>query len=75
MITFEDCKNLNIRIELTGFGLGDNLILSHLPENFFLNTGKKLIGDKNNQIFKHNPFVDDQTAPDIVLAHQQICEG
>jgi len=75
MITFEDCKNLNIRIELTGPGLGDNLILSHLPENFFLNTGKKLIGDKNNQIFKYNPFIDDQTSPDIVLTHQQICEG
>jgi hypothetical protein len=75
MISFEDCKKLNIRIELTGPHLGDNLILSHLPENFFKNTGKKLIGDKNNQIFKYNPFIDDKIKPDIICTHQQICDG
>jgi hypothetical protein len=75
MISFEDCKKLKIGIALTGPGLGDNLILSHLPENFFRNTGKKLICDKNNKIFAHNPFIDTNTKPDIILTHQQICEG
>ena len=47
MLTFEQSCNTKIEIKLTGPGLGDNIIMSSLPENFFKNTGNKLIGDKN----------------------------
>ena len=75
MLTYEQACNLKIGIHLSGPGLGDNLILSSLPENYFRNTGKKLIGDKNNPIFKNNPYVDSESHADIWLTQQQICDG
>lgn len=75
MLTFEQACNLRIGIHLSGPGSGDNLILSSLPENYFRNTGKMLIGDKRNPIFKHNPYVDSESNADIWLTQQQICDG
>lgn len=75
MLTFEQVCNLKIGIRLSGPGLGDNLILSSLPENYFRNTGKRLSGDKNNFIFKNNPYIDDQLNVDVWFSQQQICDG
>lgn len=75
MISLEDIKNTNIGISLNSPGLGDNLILSHLPENFFKNTGKKLITNTNHPIFQFNPYVDNTINPDIWITSQEICEG
>lgn len=75
MLTFEQSCNTKIEIKLTGPGMGDNIIMSSLPENFFKNTGNKLIGDKNNHIFKNNPFIDTESAPQRSFRQQEICDG
>ena len=74
MLTFQEACSSTIGIHLSGPGLGDNLILSSLPENYFKNTGKKLIGDKSNPIFQNNPYVDSGPTPDLWFTHQQICD-
>ena len=48
-------------------GLGDQIQLTSFPENFYKNTGKKVIDLDNNFLFDHNPYILRNIKPDIVL--------
>lgn len=47
-------------------GLGDGLIYSSLPENYYFATGERLIDVSRPWFFDHNPFVDRESTPDEV---------
>ena len=47
----------NFGLVISGPGLGDKIIFSSFPENFFKNTGEKLIDVNNYWVFDHNPYV------------------
>ena len=51
-----DTKNIK-GIRLSGPGIGDKIQFSSFPENYFLNTGEKLIDIDNSWIFDYNPYV------------------
>lgn len=40
-----------------GPGIGDKIQFCGLPENYFLNFGKKLVDLSNSWVFDHNPYV------------------
>lgn len=44
-------------IRLSGPGIGDKIQFSSFPENYFLNTGEKLIDVDKSWIFDYNPYV------------------
>ncbi len=48
-------------------GLGDQVQFTSFPENYFLNTGEKVIDLDNNPLFDYNPFVVRNVAPSQVL--------
>jgi hypothetical protein len=48
-------------------GLGDKLQFSSLPENYFRNTGEKVIDVDRSRIFDHNPYVERDKVPDRVI--------
>lgn len=52
-------------------GIGDQVMVSSFPENFFKNTGKKIIDIGNNWVFDYNPYIIRGEKPDIVLSHLQ----
>lgn len=54
--TNTDIKNMK-GIKLSGPGIGDKLQYSSFPENYFLNTGEKLIDIDKSWIFDYNPYV------------------
>lgn len=76
MITFEQSMSLRIGLNLNGFGIGDDLILSSLPENFYKNTGRKMVGYSVRGILDHNPFIErDGPAPDFWVNSAQVCDA
>lgn len=50
-------------------GIGDKIQFSHIPENIYHFTGRKVLDISNSWIFDHNPFVDriNKTNYDIIL--------
>lgn len=52
-------------------GIGDQVMVSSFPENFYLNYGQKLIDVENKWIFDHNPYVLRGKRPDYVMNHLQ----
>ena len=74
MLTFEQSSNIDVGLILNGPGLGDNLILTSLPENFFRNTGRKLIDVNRHNLFDHNPFVDRTGKAEIFCSGRGICD-
>ena len=52
-------------------GIGDQVMVSSFPENFFKNTGEKIIDVTNNWVFDYNPYVIRGEKPDIILNHLQ----
>jgi len=48
-------------------GIGDAVIKSSFPENFFMNYNQKLIDIERKWIFDYNPYVERDKDPDIVL--------
>jgi hypothetical protein len=48
-------------------GLGDKLQFSSFPENYFRNTGEKVVDVDRAWIFDHNPHVIRDAAPDRVI--------
>jgi hypothetical protein len=48
-------------------GLGDKLQFSSFPENYYRNTGEKVVDLDRSWIFDHNPYVVRDTAPDKVV--------
>ena len=50
-----------------GSGIGDAVIKSSFPENFFLNYNKKIIDIENKWIFDHNPYVERNIKADEAL--------
>lgn len=65
--------DLNKKYGFCGFngGIGDQIMTSSFPENFFRNTGIKLIDLTNNWIFDHNPYIVRGETPDVILNHLQ----
>ena len=52
-------------------GIGDQIMVSSFPENFFRNTGEKIIDVTNCWIFDFNPYVKRNEKPNIILNHLQ----
>src|ERR1700761_3591311 len=50
-----------------GKGLGDKLSFSCFPENYFRNTGEKLVDVDRCWIFDHNPYIVRDVAPTDVI--------
>ena len=48
-------------------GLGDQIQLTSIPENFFKNTGEKVIDLDNNFLFDYNPYIIRNQNPSKVL--------
>lgn len=48
-------------------GLGDQLQLTSFPENYFKNTGERVIDLDNNLLFNYNPYVLRNLTPSKVL--------
>ena len=48
-------------------GIGDRIQFGCLPENFFLNTGHKLIDVSKCYVFDHNPYVKRDESPERVV--------
>lgn len=64
---------MKIGIIVGGPGIGDKLQFAALPENYFLNTGEKLVDVENCWVYDHNPFVIRGEQVDKVInlwAHQ-----
>ena len=61
----------NSKIGFTGFngGIGDQIIVSSFPENFYRNYNKKLIDINNLWVFDHNPYVERNVNPDLIADH------
>ena len=64
----------NSRIGFTGFngGIGDQIMVSSFPENFYRNYNKKLIDINNLWVFDHNPYVDRNINPDIISTKNSV---
>ena len=54
-------------------GIGDKLVVSSFPENYYHNTGLKVVDIDHCCVFDHNPFVERDTNYEIVLTHGNIC--
>ena len=48
-------------------GLGDQIQLTSFPENYFKNTGEKLIDLDNNLLFDNNPYIVRNVNPSNIL--------
>ena len=61
----------NLKIGFTGFngGIGDQIMVSSFPENFYRNYNKKLIDMNNLWIFDYNPYIGRNIEPDLVMNH------
>ncbi len=56
-------KGFTVRTDL---GLGDIVQFTSLPENYFRQTGEKLIDVTRHTLFDFNPYVDRESTPDEV---------
>jgi hypothetical protein len=54
-----------------GSAVGDSIIKTSFPENFFLNYNQKVIDVEKKWIFDHNPYVERDKKPDRVLCFLQ----
>lgn len=70
---FTSDKVIGFTSECTG--TGDQLKYTHLPENFFKNTGKRLVSIGTNIAFTHNPYIEKERKADIVYPLAELCEG
>lgn len=61
----------DLKIGFTGFnsGIGDQIMVSSFPENFYKNYGIKLIDINNLWIFDHNPYIERNISPNIIFDH------
>jgi len=50
-----------------GHHIGDSIVYSSFPENFFLNFNNKIIDIDKHWIFDHNPYVLRDIEPDIII--------
>jgi hypothetical protein len=48
-------------------GIGDRLQFTSFPENYFRNTGERVIDLDHSWVFDHNPFVVRNVEPDAVI--------
>ena len=62
-------RHLNYGIKFKGLDarIGNSVIWTHLPENYYKVTGKKLIDVDNFNLFQYNPYVDREKTPDSVI--------
>jgi hypothetical protein len=51
--------------------IGDSIVYSSFPENFYLNFNNKIIDLDNYWIFNNNPYVQRNIQPDIVINIQE----
>ena len=51
-------ENTRVGITNSGGGIGDKLQFTSIPENYYYNTGKKLIDLMNQWCYDHNTFVE-----------------
>lgn len=58
---------MRIGISNSGPGIGDQVVYTSLPENYFANTGEKLVDVNGAWVFKHNPFVERGVKPDRIV--------
>lgn len=56
-------------------GLGDQVQFTSFPENYFLNTGEKVIDLDNNHLFDFNPYVLRGVNPSKVLDLWHMTDG
>jgi len=58
-----------MRIGLTNIShkIGDSLMFSALPENFFKSFKTKLIDVDHHRIYDYNPFIDRSSRPDLII--------
>lgn len=61
----------NLKYGFTGFngGIGDQVMVSSFPENFYKNYNIKLIDLNNLWVFDHNPYIERRISPNIILNH------
>lgn len=52
---------------ILGPGLGDKIIFTSFPENYYKNTGEKLIDTQNYWVFDNNPYVLRNTIPNNTI--------
>jgi hypothetical protein len=50
-----------------GHGLGDKLQFTSFPENYFRNTGERVIDLDHSWVFDHNPFIVRNIEPDSIV--------
>jgi hypothetical protein len=50
-------------------GIGDQIMFSSFPENFYKNTGEKIIDLTNSWVFDYNPYILRGEDPDFILSH------
>lgn len=67
-------KHLNYGIQLKGLDsrIGNSVIWTHLPENYYAARQKKLIDVDRFPLFDHNPFVDRESSPDVIINLMQL---
>ena len=63
-----DFRNNKIGLVWSGpNGIGDSIIKSSIPENFYKNFNNKLIDINKHWIFDHNPYIDRISKPDLCI--------
>ena len=63
-----DFKNNKVGLTWSGpNGIGDSIIKSSIPENFYKNFNTKLIDVNRHWIFDYNPYVDRYSKPDLCI--------
>ncbi len=60
-------QHLKLGFLNSGPGIGDQVVYSSLAENYFRNTGRKLVDIKKSWVYDHNPFVERNVPPDEVI--------
>lgn len=60
-------QELRVGIVNSGGGVGDHVQFCGMPENYYLNTGKKLIDLNNSWYFDHNPYVERGVKCDLII--------
>jgi hypothetical protein len=58
---------MTLGIVNSGGGIGDKVVYTSLPENYFANTGERLIDVGRSWEYDHNPFVMRDVVPDNVI--------
>ena len=56
-----------IGITTSGYGIGDKIIISSFPENYYKNTGEKLIDVHKSWVFNYNPYIIRDEIPSKII--------